>query len=245
MSVEASNVVAQGDDHESIVTPVFGGRAWLSDTDEERARTSKAAARAAQGDRDALQYLYVRYSGNVYRYVRSLVRDEHEAEDVTQSVFLKLMSVLPQYEEAKAPFSGWILRVARNLAIDHLRRRQPILAEEVFGADTSADETGRQCAASLREALAGLPEEQRRVLLLRQVRGMTPREIAQRLGKTEGSVHALYHRARTSMQASLTGMDAAPATLANLKNAARARLTVLEGGAGEPAGRDATRAAIA
>jgi RNA polymerase sigma-70 factor (ECF subfamily) len=246
MSVDAANVVAQGDDHESsIVTPVFGGRAWLCDTDEERARTSKAAARAAQGDRDALQYLYVRYSGNVYRYVRSLVRDEHEAEDVTQSVFLKLMSVLPQYEEAKAPFSGWILRVARNLAIDHLRRRQPILAEEVFGADTSADETGRQCAASLREALAGLPEEQRRVLLLRQVRGMTPREIAQRLGKTEGSVHALYHRARTSMQASLAGMDAAPATMDSLKNAARARLTVLEGGAGQPVGQDEAQAAIA
>ena len=77
MSVEATKVVAQGDEHESsMVTPVFGGRAWLCDTDED-GRTSKAAARAAQGDRDALQYLYVRYSGNVYRYVRSLVRDEH------------------------------------------------------------------------------------------------------------------------------------------------------------------------
>jgi RNA polymerase sigma-70 factor, ECF subfamily len=225
MSVEAIGAVAQGDEPTSMVTPVFGGRAWLCDTDEERKRTSAAAARAARGDRDALQYLYTRYSSNVYRYVRSLVRDEHEAEDITQGVFLKLMSVLPQYEEAKAPFSGWILRVARNLAIDHLRRRQPILAEEVFGADASADEVGHQCSASLREALAGLPEEQRRVLLLRQVRGMTPREIAQRLDKTEGSVHALYHRARTSMQASLAAMDAAPATMAAVK-AGRERPTV-------------------
>jgi RNA polymerase sigma-70 factor (ECF subfamily) len=158
MSVDGSSAVgAPGED--GAVTPVFGGRAWLCDTEEEQRRTSAAVKRAAAGDNDALQYLYSRYSGNVYRYVRSLVRDSHEAEDVTQQVFLKLMTVLPQYEEAKAPFSGWILRVARNLAIDQLRRRQPVLAEEVFGADASADETGHQCAASLREALAGLPED--------------------------------------------------------------------------------------
>jgi len=231
MSVDGSRALdAPGED--TAVTPVFGGRAWLCDTEEEQRRTSAAVKRAADGDRDALQYLYARYSGNVYRYVRGLVRDSHEAEDVTQQVFLKLMTVLSQYEEAKAPFSGWILRVARNLAIDQLRRRQPVLAEEVFGADASADETGHQCAASLREALAGLPEEQRRVLLLRQVRGMTPREIAQRLDKTEGSVHALYHRARLSMQATLEALDAAPATRTRAGDADAADAKVSLFGAG-------------
>ena len=196
----------------TTITPVFGGQSWVNDSDEERRRSSLLARRAAGGDRDALQELYQRYSSNVYRHVRGLVRDEHEAEDITQQVFLKLMSVLPQYEEAKAPFGAWILRVARNLAIDHLRRRQPVLAEDVFGSDTAFDETGRQRALSLREALDGLPDEQRRVILLRQVRGMQPREIAQRLDKTEGSVHALLHRARHSMQSALVELDAAPTT---------------------------------
>jgi len=194
------------------ITPVFGGQGWVNDSDDERRRSSLLARRAAAGDRDALQELYQRYSGNVYRHVRGLVRDEHEAEDITQQVFLKLMSVLPQYESAKAPFGAWILRVARNLAIDHLRRRQPVLAEDVFGSDTAIDETGRRLSVSLREALDGLPEEQRRVILLRQVRGMQPREIAQQLDKTEGSVHALLHRARNSMQTALVDLDAAPTT---------------------------------
>jgi RNA polymerase sigma-70 factor (ECF subfamily) len=199
-------------DEAAPITPVFGSHGWVNDSDEERRRSSLLARRAAGGDRDALQELYQRYAGNVYRHVRGLVRDEHEAEDITQQVFLKLMSVLPQYEEAKAPFGAWILRVARNLAIDHLRRRQPVLAEDVFGSHTAIDETGRQRALSLRTALDGLPDEQRRVLLLRQVRGMQPREIAQRLDKTEGSVHALLHRARNSMQSALVELDAAPTT---------------------------------
>jgi RNA polymerase sigma-70 factor (ECF subfamily) len=199
-------------DATTVITPVFGGQSWVNDSDDERRRSSLLARRAATGDRDALQELYQRYSGNVYRHVRGLVRDEHEAEDITQQVFLKLMSVLPQYESAKAPFGAWILRVARNLAIDHLRRRQPVLAEDVFGSDTAIDETGRRLSLSLREALDGLPDEQRRVILLRQVRGMQPREIAQQLEKTEGSVHALLHRARNSMQSALVELDAAPTT---------------------------------
>jgi len=195
------------------MTPVFGRRAWVDDSGEERRRSAALARRAGAGDRDAFEGLYARYSGNVYRHIRGVVRDSHEAEDITQQVFLKLMSVLPQYEEAKAPFGAWILRVARNMAIDHLRRRQPVLAEEVFSSDTAVDETARrQLAVSLRAVLDGLPDAQRQVILLREVRGMQPREIAQHLDKTEGSVHALLHRAHASMKIALVDLDAAPTT---------------------------------
>jgi RNA polymerase sigma-70 factor (ECF subfamily) len=73
---------------------------------------------------DAIRFLYLRYKNNVYGYILSIVRDEYEAEDATQHVFLKLISVIQQYEPREAPFASWILRIARNVAVDYgaLRR---------------------------------------------------------------------------------------------------------------------------
>jgi len=82
-----------------------------------------AVLRAQAGDADAIRVLYLRYKDNVYGYVLSFVRDQHEAEDITQQVFLKLMSVLDKYRPREVPFTSWLLRVARNVALDSLRRR--------------------------------------------------------------------------------------------------------------------------
>ena len=91
-----------------------------------RARSSnrvvaQAVARAKAGDQEAFRFLYLRYADNVYGYVRSIVRDDFEAEDVTQHVFTKLITTLPKYEQREVPFAAWILRVARNVAVDHMR----------------------------------------------------------------------------------------------------------------------------
>ena len=69
---------------------------------------ARAAARAKEGDREAVRYLYLRYSDNVYGYVRSIVRDDHEAEDVTQHVFAKVMTVIGKYDPTVAPFRVWV-----------------------------------------------------------------------------------------------------------------------------------------
>ena len=82
---------------------------------------AQAVARAKKGDQEALRFLYLRYADNVYGYVASIVRDDFEAEDVTQHVFTKLMTTLPKYEQREVPFAAWILRVARNVAVDHMR----------------------------------------------------------------------------------------------------------------------------
>ena len=92
---------------------------------------SLAVKRAQAGDREALGFLYARYADNVYGYVRSIVHDEHEAEDITQHVFAKLMHVIGKYEERDVPFFAWILRVSRNVAVDHIRRQRAIPVEEV------------------------------------------------------------------------------------------------------------------
>jgi RNA polymerase sigma-70 factor, ECF subfamily len=169
--------------------------------------------RAGHGDRDALRELYVRYAPPVHRHVRAIVRDEDEAEDVTQLVFLKLVGSVGSYDERRGDFTVWLLRVARNLAIDELRRRRPVLAGELHAPpDARSDDSGTDRAQALREALAALSDEQREVVVLRHVVGMGPREIAARLAKSEASVHALHHRGRLAMQASLLRAEVAPVT---------------------------------
>jgi RNA polymerase sigma-70 factor, ECF subfamily len=172
----------------------------------------RAIARAKTGDMDALHYLYVRYADSVQGYVRSIVGDHHEAEDVTQNVFAKLMTAIRKYEQRNVPFSAWILRVARNAALDHVRARRLVPCEEVRASEEGHEEAGFDRVQSLREALERLPAEQREVLVLRHVAGLSPGEIANRLEKTEGSIHGLHHRGRGALREALEELEAAPVT---------------------------------
>ena len=192
----------------------FRRRTALVDPDDSNGKVARAVARAKEGDRDAIHFLYVRYADNVYGYVRSIVRDDHEAEDVTQHVFAKLIKVIGKYEPRGVPFSAWILRVARNVAVDHMRRSRAVPCEEVRGLDEPADDVAIERLQCLTDALDTLPEEQRSVLVLRHLMGLSPGEIAARLGRSEASVHGLHHRGRRSLQAELTEMGLAPATAA-------------------------------
>lgn len=175
-------------------------RRRLEHSKESEAVVLAAVVRAKQGDADAMRLLYLRYADNVYGYVCSIVRDEHEAEDVTQHVFAKLPAALRRYEPRVAPFSAWILRVAYNAAIDHMRVRRPVPCEEVRSTDVADDVSGRERFADLRLALAALPDEQRDVLVLRFVIGLTPREVAERIGRSEDAVHGLQHRGRRTLR---------------------------------------------
>jgi RNA polymerase sigma-70 factor (ECF subfamily) len=170
----------------------------------------QAVARTKGGDMEALHYLYVRYADDVLRYVRSLVQDHHEAEDITQNVFAKLMTAIKKYEQREVPFTAWILRVARNAALDHLRTRRATPVEEIRVRDQGNRQTGIERGHDLREALEQLPAEQREVLVLRHIHGLSPVEIAHALGKTESSVHGLHHRGRRTLQSNLVRLGATP-----------------------------------
>ena len=122
---------------------------------------ARAAARAKEGDREAVRYLYLRYSDNVYGYVRSIVRDDHEAEDVTQHVFAKLMTVIGKYEPAVAPFPSGCCASPTTSRSTTCASAAPIPTEEVFGSDERGDEASTERSQCLRDALATLPEEQR------------------------------------------------------------------------------------
>lgn len=173
---------------------------------------AQAIARAKEGDLDALHFLYVRFADDVCAYVRSIVRDQHEAEDITQTLFAKLLIKIQRYEQREAPFAAWIIRVARNAALDHVRARRAIPFEEVRTSDEGREDEDSERCRSLRFALGGLPHEQREVLVLRHIAGLTPREIAARLGKTESSIHGLHHRGRRALCTALQELEAAPVT---------------------------------
>jgi RNA polymerase sigma-70 factor (ECF subfamily) len=174
-------------------------------------KTRLAVARAKEGDQEAIRFLYVGYSHNIYGYVRSIVRDDHEAEDVTQHVFAKLMTTVGKYDDRGVPFFAWLIRLARNVAIDHLRANRLTPIEDVQCTGSTSD-TDIDQVHTLREALAALPEEQREVVVLRHVVGLTPGEIADRMGRSESSIHGLHHRGRRALQRELTALETSPST---------------------------------
>ncbi len=190
--------------------PGFRTRRALDDSPETAGEVQLAIARAKEGDRDAVRLLYIRYSDNVYGYIRSIVKDQKEAEDLTQQVFMKLMLVIGKYNDCGVPFSGWLLRMARNVALDHLRRRCPTPTEDLIALDAHSDEGARERARDLYEALATLPDEQRSVMVMRHIVGLSPPEIAEQMGRSESSIHGLHHRGRRALQQELARLGSAP-----------------------------------
>lgn len=181
---------------------------------------SRAVARAKDGDREAVRYLYLRYADNVYGYVRTIVRDHHDAEDVTQQVFAKLITAIAKYEPRGVPFVAWLLRMSHNAAVDAIRSQRMTPTAEIFDPDVATYEDPSDRARSLRAALAALPDDQRQVVVLRHVLGLSPVEIAQQLGRSSSSVYGLHHRGRRALRDKLERLDSVPLT------AARGRVAV-------------------
>lgn len=197
----------------------FRSRTSLDESADMLDRTRLAVARAKEGDSEALRFLYVSYSSNVYGYVRSILHDEHDAEDVTQLLFAKLITAIVKYDERGVPFFAWLLRMARNMAIDHLRANRVTPVETVLDPNATVwNDPDR--TSTVRDALATLPDEQRQVVILRHVIGLSPGEIAERMQRSEGSIHGLHHRGRRALRDELTRQDAMPFTRGRVEPAA-------------------------
>ena len=91
---------------------------------EQQEWTVSAIGRARRGDPDALSHLYRQYAPGVFAYVRRMLRNDYDAQDVTQQVFVKLATSLDKYDSRRADFFAWILRMAHNAAVDHLRKHR-------------------------------------------------------------------------------------------------------------------------
>ena len=202
----------RGRSHHSEMAASHGFRASPAVTNDRDPAIARAVAQANSGDMEAIRFLYLRYKDNVYGYVQSIVRDAHEAEDVTQTVFVKLISAIEKYEPRQVPFTAWILRVARNVAIDSLRQRRLVPCEDVIESSGPADDSSHDRRRGLEQALETLPEDHRDVVVLRHLVGLSPGEIADRMGRTESSIHGLHHRARLALRRELIRGECAPTT---------------------------------
>src|SRR5438552_14515337 len=158
-----------------------------------------------QGDRSALEELYLLHFDRVYSYLHMSVGNRHDAEDLTTQTFLKMLESIKRFRWQSAPFSAWLFRIAHNLAMDHFRatrRWQP--EEEVpepSEAESSAEEAALQSIGrkSMLQLIENLSDEQQQVLTLKFVFNFSNGEAATILDKTEGAVKSLQHRALASL----------------------------------------------
>src|SRR6187551_767662 len=168
--------------------------------------------RAQRGDRSALEELYLLHFDRIYSYLHMSVGNRHDAEDLTTQTFLKMLEAIGRFRWQAVPFSAWLFRIAHNLAIDHFRARkrvqpedevpEPSGLEESSAEDQAFDSIGR---AGMLELIERLSAEQRQVLTLKFLFGFVNAEVAGILGKTEGAVKSLQHRALASLQKQLVG----------------------------------------
>jgi len=183
-------------------------------TDVSEASDAELVARVRSRDRAALEVLYDRYARSVYSLALSILRDPGAAEEVTQELFLHVWQYPQLYDAARGPFGPWLLRSARNRAIDVLRRRTRerqlswrLEMTTHVSDQNDPDDTALQneAEARVRQALAELDSGLRQVIELAYFGGLTQREIAERLGVPLGTVKTRVRTALQRLAAALAG----------------------------------------
>lgn len=162
--------------------------------------------RAKAYDPDALSTLYERYYQGIYRYVYYRVGSSALAEDLTADVFVKMLHGIQSYSVQGVPFSAWLYRIARNRVIDHMRRqpeKADLSLEEARVETIASGETTLEQALQrdeLLKAVQVLTDDQRQVIILKFIEDMDNATIAAVMGKTEGAVKSLQHRALDTLR---------------------------------------------
>ncbi|MGQ0608051.1 MAG: RNA polymerase sigma factor [Chloroflexota bacterium] len=169
-----------------------------------------ADVRAAQRDRAAFATLYRRYLDPIYGYCFYLLGDHHDAEDATERTFLSALGAIDRFRDEGASFRSWLFRIAHNQLANALRSRSRHRADALDGAHepVADDDPARSAsladdARRLRVAVASLSDDRRQVVVLRFVDGLSTREIGVVLGRSEGAVRVLQHRALRELAALL------------------------------------------
>jgi len=193
------------------------GRSRVAFLDRDR-----ALVEAARRDLADFEPLYRRYLAQVYSYAYYELGDHHDAEDATERTFLLALTHLGRFEERAQPADGegastfrvWLFRIARNVVANQRRahRRRPEAPLEAAAVvrdplDVERDAAARADAATAWAAVGRLPGDRRRAVVLRFVEEMSTAEIAGVLGRSEGAVRVLIHRALRSVARDLGGRE--------------------------------------
>ena len=194
--------------------PLLGALKW-SDEDPDRG----LVVAVLDGDATAFRGLVERYQGKVYTAIYGMVRNQEDARDLAQEAFVKAYQNLSGFR-LEASFYTWLYRIAMNVALDHLRR-QKLRRHEAFEEGVATKETGsvlsdgahrdnpsqslerKRLHAAILRALDDLPEDQRQVIVLREVEGLSYKEIADICEIPEGTVMSRLYYARRKLQTTL------------------------------------------
>lgn len=186
-------------------------------------------ARYRRGETDAFRSLVRRHQRALYNFALRQVRVPSVAEDIVQDVFVRIVQNAESFKE-ESRFSTWAYTIARNLCIDHLRKRVhrrhasldapsnsggnddgegAPLAEKIAGPTMGADRSaiGKQLQTHIRAAVEALPEDQREVFLMRQVSELPFKEIAEIVGVSENTVKSRMRYALERLQAALAEFE--------------------------------------
>jgi RNA polymerase sigma-70 factor, ECF subfamily len=160
-------------------------------------------ALAARTDSEAFEALYLRYRTAVYRYLAARTIDGDDAADLTALTFERAFVAIGSYRTGEAGFRAWLLRIARNAAIDHGRRRRAVPVVEPRAAFTegpAARLEADEAALELRGRVAALQADQRDAILLRFAGGLSAREIGVAMGKSEAASQKLVSRGLAALK---------------------------------------------
>ena len=161
---------------------------------------------AQNGDRDALGQLYDANHQKIFRYIAYRVGDSAVAEDLTAEVFVVMVRKLHSYEDRGKPFIAWLYTIAGNIVKMAYRKNKRVefnpFPEEMIDQKETPDQIieKRLTHAKLVSLLPRLTEEQHQVILLKFIEGFTNIEIAHMIGKKEGAVKGLQHRALQALK---------------------------------------------
>ena len=188
-------------------TVVAGTSGQVSDVADEAALVA-----AAQRDPRDFGPLYELYVDRIYRYAYRRVGTHHEAEDITAQTFQQALQALPNYQWRGLPFGAWLFRIAGNI----INRRGRTSGREVAVEDVTifsgfepmdddpADHVWRsEQASELGDLIKRLPPDQQRVLVLKFSHGLKNREIGDLMGRSEGAIKQLVHRALVALRATM------------------------------------------
>lgn len=171
--------------------------------------------RAIQRDQEAFGELYDRHVVRVYRHIYYMVGSAPEAEDLAAQTFLRAWEAIDRYQVRGAPFVSWLLRIAHNLGVSHLRARRETsqihdgIVDDKMRRDPESAYQQTAEEELVREAILRLREEQRQVIILRFIEDLDYREVAEIIGKSVAAIRVIQHRALNSLRKQMKLLDPA------------------------------------
>ena len=174
-----------------------------------------AVKRASDGDPEAFTFIYECYVSRIYSYIFYRIGSESDAEDITSRVFYRAFGHIGNYVDKGVPFSAWLYRIAHNLVANwhrdsHRRKEVPLEDQMELPAHIDHPERAMEKSQEMESLLKGIRQlspDRQQLLILKFVEDYSNAEIGEIMGKSEGAIKSLYHRALIALREEMTKID--------------------------------------